>query len=150
MLNDCPLRENLTDESLRIQRGTRSENIPVKIKVFDDGFEGHVRRSLERIKKVAAGEHVEPERSLTFGDPLDFFECFNPRRVRLIQAARKRPADIATLAKDVGRSVASVTRDLKFLQQARLLRIRPQRRPGQSPVQIVEPTAKKFEFYGVL
>jgi hypothetical protein len=42
----------------------------MKTKVFFDGFEGHVRRSLERAEKMSQGEPVEAQRIITFQDPL--------------------------------------------------------------------------------
>ena len=43
----------------------------MKTKVFQDGLEGHVRRSLDRSARREAGERLEPERIITFADPLD-------------------------------------------------------------------------------
>jgi len=50
----------------------------MKTKVFADGFEGHVERSLERAQRRENGERLEPERIITFADPLDMLECLTP------------------------------------------------------------------------
>jgi len=62
----------------------------MKVKVFTDGFEGHVRRSLERAQRRENGERLEPERIITFADPLDMLQCLTAQRIRLCQAARKK------------------------------------------------------------
>ena len=61
----------------------------MKTKVFHDGFEGHVRRSLERAAKRQRGERLETEKIITFADPLDMIECLTAQRVRLCQVIRE-------------------------------------------------------------
>ena len=53
----------------------------MKTKVFFDGFEGHVRRSLERAEKMSKGEPVEAQRIITFEDPLQMIECLTVQRM---------------------------------------------------------------------
>lgn len=43
----------------------------MKTKVLCQSFEDFVERSLERIRKISNGEHVEPEKVISFEDPLD-------------------------------------------------------------------------------
>lgn len=117
----------------------------MKVKVFQDGFEGHVRRSLERAAKREAGERVEAERIITFADPLDLIECLTVQRVRLCQVVRKKRLSISALAEELGRNRGSVTRDVNKLKGLGLLRLREQVNPGHGVVQIVEPVAQKFE-----
>jgi hypothetical protein len=95
----------------------------MKTKVVFDGFEGHVRRSLERAEKMSKGERVEAQRVITFEDPLMMIECLTVQRIRLCQ----------------------VTRDVNKLKKLGLLRLREEVNPGHGVVQIVEPAAKKFE-----
>ena len=109
----------------------------MKTKVFTDGFEGHVRRSRERAHKIARGERLEPEKIITFGDPM--------QRMRLFQTARKKKLSISALAEELGRNRGSVTRDVNKLKQFGLIRLREQTNPGHGVVQIVEPVAKKIE-----
>lgn len=47
----------------------------MKTKVMIDGFEGHVRRSLDRVAKMERGERLKPEKIITFADPIDILEC---------------------------------------------------------------------------
>jgi|ERR1035437_2634334 predicted transcriptional regulator len=117
----------------------------MKTKVFSDGFEGHVRRSLERIQKIENGERLEPERIITFADPLDMLECLTAQRIRLCQVARKKRLSISALAEELGRNRGSVTRDVNKLKGFGLIRLREQVNPGHGVVQIVEPVAQKFE-----
>jgi predicted transcriptional regulator len=117
----------------------------MKTKVFTDGFEGHVQRSLERAAKRAKGEHLEAEKVITFADPLDMMECLTAKRVRLWQVVRKKRLSISALAEELGRNRGSVTRDVNTLKRFGLLRLREKVNPGHGKVQIVEPAAQKLE-----
>lgn len=117
----------------------------MKTKVFHDGFEGHVRRSLDRAAKRERGERLEAEKIITFADPLDMVECLTVQRVRLCQVVRKKRLSISALAEELGRNRGSVTRDVNKLKRFGLLRLREQVNPGHGVVQIVEPVAQRFE-----
>ena len=117
----------------------------MKVKVFDDGFEGHVRRSVARAKSREAGERLESETAITFADPLDMLECLSKERIRIVQTIRNRKLSISSLAEELGRNRGSVTRDVNKLRKFGLLRLREQVNPGHGVVQIVEPVAKKIE-----
>ena len=117
----------------------------MKTKVFQDGFEGHVRRSLKRAAKREKGERLEAEKIITFADPLDMVGCLTAQRVRLCQVVRKKRLSISALAEELGRNRGSVTRDVNKLKGLGLLRLREQVNPGHGVVQIVEPVAQKFE-----
>jgi len=117
----------------------------MKSKILADGFEGHRQRSLERARKLTAGERLEPERIFTFADPLDMIECLTAQRIRLFQLLRKKPLSISALAVELGRNRGSVTRDVNKLKRIGLLRLREQINLGHGVVQIVEPVAQKFE-----
>jgi predicted transcriptional regulator len=117
----------------------------MKTKVLFDGFEGHVRRSLERAEKMQKGERLEAERIITFEDPLLMIECLTAQRIRLYKVIRKKRLSISALAEELGRNRGSVTRDVNKLKKFGLLRLREQVNPGHGVVQIVEPVAEKFE-----
>jgi len=117
----------------------------MKTKIFHDGFEGHVRRSLERAGKRERGERLESERIFTFSDPLHMFECLTVQRVRLYQVAREKRLSITALAAELGRNRGAVTRDVNKLRKFGLIRLREQVNPGHGVVQIVEPVAEKVE-----
>jgi predicted transcriptional regulator len=117
----------------------------MKTKVFADGFQGHVSRSLERARKMERSERLEPEKIITFADPQHMFECLTAERVRLCQTVRKRKFSISALALELGRNRGSVTRDIKKLRDFGLIRLREEVNPGHGVVQIVEPVAQKLE-----
>jgi predicted transcriptional regulator len=117
----------------------------MKTKVFHDGFEGHVRRSLERSAKRERGEVLEAEKVLTFADPVDMVECLTAERIRICQTIRKKKLSISSLAEELGRNRGSVTRDVNKLKGLGLLRLREEVNPGHGIVQIVEPVAQKLE-----
>ena len=117
----------------------------MKLKIFDDGLEGHIRRSTERNARRQAGERLAPEKILTFADPLDLIECLTAQRIRLCQTVRKKSLSISALAEELGRNRGSVTRDVNKLRGLGLIRLRQQVNPGHGIIQIVEPVAQKIE-----
>src|SRR5579859_1457350 len=122
----------------------------MKVKVFTDGFEGHVRRSLDRARRMERGERLEPEKIITFGDPAMMVECLSAQRVRLVEIARKKRMSISALAEELGRNRGSVTRDVNMLRKHGLVRLREKVNPGHGVVQIVEPVAQKIELRAAL
>jgi predicted transcriptional regulator len=117
----------------------------MKTQIFSDGFEGHVRRSLDRAKRMEKGERLESQRIITFADPLHMLECLTAERIRLCQVARKKRLSISALAEELGRNRGSVTRDVNKLKRHGLIRLREETNPGHGVVQIVEPVAQKFD-----
>lgn len=117
----------------------------MKTRIFADGLEGHMKRSLLRLEKRERGERLESERIFTFADPLDMFQCLTAERIRLCQVARKKRLSISALARELGRNRGSVTRDVNKLKEYGLIRLREQVNPGHGVVQIVEPVAEKFD-----
>jgi predicted transcriptional regulator len=117
----------------------------MKTKVFADGFEGHVRRSLDRAAKFDRGEPVEAERILTFADSLHMMQCLTSERLRIFQAVRAKWLSVSALAEELGRNRGSVTRDVKVLREFGLVRLREEVNPGHGVVKIVEPVAAKVE-----
>jgi predicted transcriptional regulator len=122
----------------------------MKTKIFADGFEGHVKRSLDRAARRERGERLESERIITFADPLHMMQCLTAERIRLCQVARKKRLSISALAEELGRNRGSVTRDVNKLKQFGLVRLREEINPGHGVVQIVEPVAEKFDMRAAL
>jgi predicted transcriptional regulator len=117
----------------------------MKTKVFFDGLDGQMQRSLERARRMDKGERLEAERIITFEDPLQMIECLTVQRIRLCQVVRKKRLSISALAEELGRNRGSVTRDVNKLRKFGLLRLREEVNPGHGVVQIVEPAAQRFE-----
>ncbi len=117
----------------------------MKTKIFADGFEGHVRRSLARAAKFDRGEPVEAERILNFADPLHMMQCLTAERLRMFQAVRAKRLSVSALAEELGRNRGSVTRDVKVLKEFGLVRLREEVNPGHGVVKIVEPVAARVE-----
>jgi predicted transcriptional regulator len=117
----------------------------MKTKIFYDGFEGHVKRSMERNEKRARGEKLKPERIFTFENTEAMLECLTAKRVHLCQTVRKKRLSITALAAELGRNRGSVTRDVNILLKHSMLRLREEVNPGHGIVQIVEPVAERCE-----
>jgi predicted transcriptional regulator len=119
----------------------------MKTTIMFDGMEGQARRSLDRAMRRERGERLEPERILSFEDPMLMIESLTVQRVRLLQAVRRKRLSISALAEELGRNRGSVTRDVNKLKAIGLVRLREQINPGHGVVQMVEPTAKKLEVH---
>ena len=119
----------------------------MRVKVFCDGFEGHVRRSLERSAKRQNGARLMPEKVITFADPMDLAEFLTAQRLRICQVVRRKRLSISQLAEELGRNRGSVTRDINKLKKLGLLRLQTQINFGHGIVQIVEPVAQKLEVH---
>lgn len=119
----------------------------MKTKIFHDGFDGHVQRSLRRTTEMKRGEHVEPERIVTFADPLDLMECLTPDRIRLYQAVRSKQRSISALAAELGRNREAVTRDAVELEKLGFLKVRKVKN-GRRVIRMVERIAEEIGICG--
>src|SRR3984885_2365328 len=124
---------------------SRASGDAMKMRVFDDGFEGHVLRSLARAKARGVERRLPPGTAITFADPMDLLECLSKERIRIVQTIRKRKLSVSSLAQELGRNRGSVTRDVNKLRKFGLLRLREQVNPGHGVVQIVESIGKRIE-----
>lgn len=116
----------------------------MKITIRTDGFETYKKRALSRARRLDHKEHIEPEITITFENPLDMLEVLTAERVRLFQAVRKQPRSITALAVGLGRDPRAVRRDVTKLEQAGVIRTREDVNPGHGRVKIVESVAKKY------
>lgn len=121
----------------------------MKTKVFHDGFEGHVRRSLARTARMKEGKRLEPEKVVTFADPLDLIESLTANRMRLLQAVRREPRSVSGLASGLGRSRGAVSQDVGELAKLGLLTIR-QVKTGRRVIRMVTRIAENIEISVVL
>ena len=117
----------------------------MKITVHTDGFEGHVKRSLAKAKKLDRQERIEAEITLTFADPLDMLGILTERRLKLVKTAREGKYSLSSLAAVLNRDPKSVRRDVAKLEQVGMLRTYEEVNPGHGRVRIVEPVARKVE-----
>ncbi len=117
----------------------------MKTDLRHDGFEGHIKRSLERASKRTNGARLESEKIITFADPLDMAQCLTTQRGRIFQVIRSKKLSISGLASELGRNRGSVTRDINKLRGLGLLRLREELNPGHGTIQVVEPVASKLQ-----
>jgi len=117
----------------------------MKLTIRTDGFEGYKKRSLDRAAKMARGERLTPERSITFESPLDLLEALSAERMRLFELTKTKEFSVTSLAKALGRDPKSVRRDVMKLMRVGMLRTRDQVNPGHGRMKIVEPVAERFE-----
>jgi predicted transcriptional regulator len=116
-----------------------------KFSIRADGFEGFVKRSMKRARKMDRGERIEPYFGFTFESPEQMFEVLTVQRLRMVKMAQTKPYSVTALAKRLKRDPKSVRRDVAKLEQYGIVRTREEINPGHGRVKIVEPVAKSFE-----
>ncbi|WP_342110563.1 hypothetical protein [Methylobacterium sp. SI9] len=80
-------------------------------------------RFLSAVRRVEAGEAVEPERVVTFENWATFLKTFSADRIALLEALAVGPADsIDALAGSLGRTYRRVHDDVAALEKAGLLK----------------------------
>ena len=110
-----------------------------------ESLEQTAQRARERAKKMDRGEHLTPERSLTFETIEDMMEILSRERIRLCVTAREEPRSVTALAEALGRNRRAVSRDVQRLAELGLLRLKKEMNPGHGQVTIVETTADRFD-----
>jgi predicted transcriptional regulator len=117
----------------------------MKLIIRTETWEQHKVRVMERAGRLTRGEHVEPEKSLSFETPVDLLEFLTVERFRLFEMTRQRSLSISGLAEALDRDPSAVRRDVKKLVEFGVLRTREKRNPGHGRMKIVEPTADSIE-----
>ncbi len=122
----------------------------MRLKIHTDGFEGYAKRSTARARKLARGERIKSEITITFDSPLAMVEVLTPERLRLVGRVKTRPASITALAAALKRDPKSVRRDVIKLERAGVVRTREQINPGHGRIKIVEPVAREYRLTAVI
>jgi len=104
-----------------------------------------MNRSADRSAKLSRGEAVRAERRVTFETAEDLIAYLTPQRLRLIRMVRERPLSISALAASLERDRGAVSRDVRALRTAGLIRVKRGINPGHGSVQLVQARAKTLE-----
>jgi predicted transcriptional regulator len=114
------------------------------IKVED--FESMRKRSLDRARRLDRREPIEPERRIAFEHAEDMAAFLTSRRLGVLRAAMQKPRSVTELALALKRNRPAVSRDVQALRDIGLVKLNKQPNPGHGQVQIVQASARKFEF----
>ena len=117
----------------------------MKTRFIQEPFEAMTQRSIERARKLDAGEPIEPDNIISFEDPLDLLELLSVERIRLLKAARGKPLSVDDLARKLGRPRPSVMRDIKRLEALGVLDQRRETNPGHGQRTLVQTVGDRFE-----
>ena len=110
-----------------------------------ESFEKVLNSSAERAARLGRGESVRAERRVTFETAEDLIAYLTPQRLRLIRMVRERPLSISALAASLERDRGAVSRDVRALRTAGLVRVKKSINPGHGAVQLVQSRAKTLE-----
>ena len=116
----------------------------MKATIGVESFDEMWKRKLARARKLDKGIRIEPEKRIMFEDPEEMLACITPRRLHILQAARRKPQSISELAASVSRNRTAVQRDISILSRAGLVTLTKRVNPGHGQVQIVRAGAFRF------
>jgi predicted transcriptional regulator len=116
----------------------------MKTTIGIETFEEMRKRKLARARRLDRRETIEPEKRIMFERAEDMLTCLTPRRLHIIQAARKKPQSISELAASVARNRTAVQRDIGVLNRMGLVKLTKRPNPGHGHVQIVRAAASRF------
>jgi predicted transcriptional regulator len=116
----------------------------MELTIHTDGFEGFRKRTLERARKMDRGEKIQPEKSITFENPIEMAKVLTPERIRLYQIVKKKETSVTNLANGLKRDRSSVSRDVRLLEQKGILTTHQVSNPGHGRVKMVTATVKRL------
>jgi len=116
-----------------------------KVSVNNTGAKGFFDRARERARKLDRTESLIPEIVIGFEDAADMVRVLSTERVRLLGAARKRPASVSELASTLKRDPRAVSRDVDLLESFGLLHSTYKANPGHGKRRVVQPSASRYK-----
>lgn len=116
-----------------------------KASVNNDGVKGFFDRSRERARKLDRKEPITHEIVISFEDATEMVRVLSTERVRLLGAARKKPASVSELAGELKRDPRAVSRDVDLLESFGLLHSTYKSNPGHGQRRVVEPSAARYK-----
>jgi predicted transcriptional regulator len=106
---------------------------------------GFFERSRERARRLDRNDPLTPEIVIGFEDAAEMVRVLSTERVRLLGAARKRPASVSELANSLERDPRAVSRDVDLLEAFGLLHSTYKSNPGHGRRRVVEPSASHYK-----
>ena len=116
----------------------------MRLTIHSDGLEGFRRRSLELARKMDRGEKIQPEKSITFENPIEMAKVLTPERIRLYQVVKRKETSVTKLANGLKRDRSSVSRDVRMLELKGLLTTHEAPNPGHGRIKMVVAPAKRL------
>ena len=116
----------------------------MRLTIHTDGLEGFRRRSMELARKMDRGEKIQPEKSITFENPIEMAKVLTPERIRLYQVVKRRETSVTDLAHGLKRDRSSVSRDVRLLEMKGLVTTRQVANPGHGRVKLVTAPVEKL------
>ena len=115
-----------------------------------ESFDEVMKRSTERAAKLGRGEAARAERRVSFETAEDLVAYLTPQRLRLIRAVREQPLSISALALSLKRDRGAVSRDVRALRTAGLVRVKKAVNPGHGAIQLVQARAKTMTVRAII
>ena len=125
-------------------REERKGELKMRLTIHTDGLEGFRKRALELARKMDRGEKIQPEKGITFENPIEMAKVLTPERIRLYQVVKKKQTSVTDLANGLKRDRSSVSRDVRLLELKGLLTTHQAPNPGHGRVKMVAAPAEKL------
>jgi predicted transcriptional regulator len=122
----------------------------LNFRVTTDGAKGFFDRARDHARKLDRGEALVPEVTISFENPGDMLRVLSAGRIRLLDAARRKPSPVSDLAQWLNRDARAVSRDVDLLERFGLLSSHYQRNPGHGRRRVVVPRAAKYELIATI
>ncbi len=113
----------------------KENKIVIKTGTVDEFFAGtrKMMQALDR-KEILSGTST-----IMFEDTLDMLKFLSPKRMEVYTAIKKHPDSITNIAKSIERNRSSVSKDIKELLRAGIVKIDSIINPGHGRVKVVKP-----------
>jgi predicted transcriptional regulator len=121
----------------KIRKNTmkNSDKVTVKVGSIEEFFD-EMHKIMQAVDR---GEVVKSQNTITFGDPRDMLQFLSPKRMEVYTAIKKHPDSITNIAKSVERNRSSVSKDIKELLRAGIVKIDSIINPGHGRIKVVKP-----------
>lgn len=116
----------------------------MKLTIHTDGLKGFRKRALELARKMDRGERIQPEKGITFENPIEMAKVLTPERIRLYQTVKRRETSVTDLANGLKRDRSSVSRDVRLLELKGLLTTHQATNPGHGRVKMVAAPVERL------
>jgi predicted transcriptional regulator len=126
-------------------QGEEGEAIMSRVIVRTGTAESFFRRARSAARRADEGEAFHGAITLSFEDPQRMFAVLSAARRDLVRAVISKPMTVADLTRALKRERTAITKDVKVLEAAGLVRTRREPNPGHGVKVMVQAAARRID-----